>query len=75
MGDENASVRSAAIARVADTALLARLAKWERDPDLRRQVTDRLVAIATAPSDSDGDAAVGGAGRRPPGWKMKRAAC
>ncbi|MFL6280050.1 MAG: hypothetical protein ACJ731_08070, partial [Vicinamibacterales bacterium] len=58
MGDENASVRSAAIARVADTALLARLAKWERDPDLRRQVTDRLVAIATAPSDSDGDAAV-----------------
>jgi hypothetical protein len=58
MGDENASVRSAAIARVADTALLARLAKWERDPDLRRQVTDRLVAIATAPSDSDGDAAL-----------------
>src|SRR3954468_20733150 len=38
-GDENASVRSAAIARVADTALLVRLAKWERDPDLRRQVT------------------------------------
>ena len=58
MGDEDARVRAAAIARVADVPLLARLARWERDPDLRRQVTERLVAVATAPSDTDGDAAL-----------------
>ena len=58
MGDEDARVRAAAIARVADVTLLARLARWERDPDLRRQVTDRLVAVATAPSETDGDAAL-----------------
>ena len=58
MGDEDARVRSAAIARVVDVPLLARLARWERDPDLRRQVTERLVAVATAPSDTDGDAAL-----------------
>ena len=58
MGDEDARVRAAAIARVADVTLLARLARWERDPDLRRQVTDRLVAVATAPAETDGDAAL-----------------
>ena len=30
----------------------------ERDEQLRRELTDRLVAVATAPSDSDGDAAL-----------------
>jgi hypothetical protein len=58
MGDEDVRVRAAAIARVADVTLLARLARWERDPDLRRQVAERLVAVATAPSDTDGDAAL-----------------
>jgi hypothetical protein len=58
MGDESTAVRAAAIARVADVALLARLSKWERDPDLRRQVVDRLVAIATAPAATDADAAL-----------------
>jgi hypothetical protein len=58
MGDESAAVRAAAIARVGDVALMARLAKWERDPDLRRQVAERLVAIATAPAATDADSAL-----------------
>jgi hypothetical protein len=58
MGDESTAVRGAAIARVSDVALLARLSKWERDPDLRRQVVERLVAAATAPAATDADAAL-----------------
>jgi hypothetical protein len=58
MGDESAAVRAAAIARVGDVAQIARLGKWERDPDLRRQVAERLVAIATAPAPTDADAAL-----------------
>jgi hypothetical protein len=58
MGDEDAGVRSAAIGRVVDVSLLARLSRWERDPELRRQVTERLVAIATAPAETDADAAL-----------------
>ena len=56
--DEDVRVRRAAIARVQDVALLARLARSEADGDLRRQLTDRLVAIATSPADTDGDAAL-----------------
>jgi hypothetical protein len=58
MGDESAAVRAAAIARVADVALLVRLARWERDPELQRQVIERLVAVAIAPAPSDADAAL-----------------
>ncbi len=58
MGDEDVRVRGAAIARVTDVALLARLSRWERDPDLRRRVEERLVAVATAPADTDADAAL-----------------
>jgi hypothetical protein len=56
--DEDARVRAAAVGRVRDAAVLARLARSERDPDLRRSIADQLVAIATAPSDTDADAAL-----------------
>jgi hypothetical protein len=55
--DEDLRVRRAAIARLADVEDLVQVAKTERDEDLRREVTDRLVSVATAPSHSDGDAA------------------
>ena len=50
--------RGGDLLRVSDIALLARLARAERDPDLRRELTDRLVAIAIAPADTDADAAL-----------------
>ena len=46
--DEDVRVRAAAVARVADVTVLARLARPEPDADLRRQIAERLVAIATA---------------------------
>jgi len=56
--DEDVRVRTAAIARVADVGSLVRLARSEPDADLRRQIADRLVAIATAFADTDADAAL-----------------
>lgn len=56
--DEDARVRAAAIARLEDAALLARLARTERDSDVRRQITDRLVAIAIAAAPTDADASL-----------------
>ena len=38
--------------------MLTRLSRWERDAELQRQVTERLVGIATAPADTDADAAL-----------------
>ena len=38
--------------------MLADLARSERDDDLRREITERLVAIATAPAGTDADAAL-----------------
>ncbi len=55
--DEDVRVRTAAMERVADPAFLAGLARVEPDLELRRRVTERLVAIAVAPADSDADAA------------------
>ena len=57
-GDEDVRVRRAAVARVVDVSLLVRLARSEPDPDLRREVSERLVGIATAPAENDADAAV-----------------
>src|SRR6266542_4127123 len=57
-GDDDVRVRAAAIARLDDVSLLARLARSERDEDLRRGITDRLVAIAIAPAATDADAAL-----------------
>lgn len=56
--DEDVRVRRAAVGRVVDAGLLARLARSERDADLSRELTERLVAIATAPADTDADAAL-----------------
>src|SRR6478672_5891138 len=56
--DPDARVRTAAVERVGDVALLARLARTEQDPELRRRVIDRLVEIAIAPAETDANAAL-----------------
>jgi hypothetical protein len=56
--DEDVRVRRSAAARIDSCSDLVRLARWERDEDLRRELTDRLVAIATSPADADGEAAL-----------------
>jgi Domain of Unknown Function (DUF349) len=56
--DEDVRVRRAALARVDAVPDLVQIAAAERDDQLRREVTDRLVAVATAPADADGDAAL-----------------
>jgi len=56
--DPDARVRNAAIDRIGGVTLLARLARSEQDPELRRRLADRLVEIAIAPAATDGDAAL-----------------
>jgi hypothetical protein len=56
--DPDVRVRSAAIDRVMDVALLSRLARHEQDPDLRRRLSDRLVEIAITPAATDAGAAL-----------------
>jgi len=56
--DEDVRVRRAALGRINAVGYLSRLARTERDDLLRRELADRLVAIANAPAQSDGDAAV-----------------
>jgi Domain of Unknown Function (DUF349) len=55
--DEDIRIRRAAMGRISAVGYLARLARTERDESLRRELADRLVAIATAPAETDGDAA------------------
>ena len=57
-GDEDVRVRRAAAGRLLGAADIMPLARSERDEDLRRELIDRLVSIATAPDDADGDAAL-----------------
>jgi hypothetical protein len=57
-GDDDVRVRRAAVARLSDASSLAELARSEPDADLRREIADRLVAIATAPADTDAEAAL-----------------
>ncbi len=57
-GDEDPRVRRAAAARLFAVEDLVRMAAMERDPDLRRDVGDRLVDVALAPADTDADAAL-----------------
>src|SRR4051794_2615439 len=57
-GDDDLRVRRAAVTRIESVTDLVQLAKTEKDEDLRRTLTDRLVSIACAPADSDGDAAL-----------------
>ena len=52
--DADVRVRSAAIDRISDATVLARLARSEQDPTLHRTVTDRLVEIAITPASTDG---------------------
>ena len=56
--DEDVRVRRAAVVRVDAVAELVALARSERDDDLRREIAERLVAIATTPREADGDAAL-----------------
>jgi hypothetical protein len=56
--DDDVRVRRAAVVRVDAVAELVALARSERDEDLRREIAERLVAIATTPREADGDAAL-----------------
>ncbi len=56
--DPDARVRTAAVDRVGDAALLARLARSEQDAELRRRLGDRLVEIAISAAPTDADAAL-----------------
>ena len=49
--DEDVRVRRAAVERIGAVGYLARIARTERDESLRRELADRLVAIANAPAD------------------------
>ena len=55
-GDEDVRVRRAAAGRLFRAADILPLARTERDEGLRRELVERLVSIATAPTN----------GRRPP---------
>jgi hypothetical protein len=55
--DEDVRVRRAAISRVGVVGYLARIARTERDESLRRELCERLIAVANAAAESDGDAA------------------
>ena len=55
--DEDVRVRRAAIERIGVVGYLSRIARTERDESLRRDLAERLVAIAIAPAETDGDAA------------------
>ena len=56
--DPDLRVRRAAVARLSFAEDLVRVARSEKDEDLKRTVADRLVAVATAPADNDGEAAL-----------------
>ena len=57
-GDEDVRVRRAAAGRLHRAADILPLARDERDEGLRRELVERLVSIATAADDPDGDAAL-----------------
>ena len=61
-GDEDVRVRRAATARLRSVSELVARAGRETDDELRRELGERLVSIASAPSDGDGDAALALAG-------------
>ena len=56
--DADPRVRRAASARLSFVEDLVRVARSENDDELRRAVAERLVAIACAPSEDDGEAAL-----------------
>src|SRR3970040_342055 len=60
--DDDLRVRRAAAARLRTADDLVLLARAETDGDLRREVQERLVAIANASAESDAEAAIALAG-------------
>src|SRR5688572_9074110 len=56
--DPDPRVRRAAAARLSLPEDLVRAARAEQDAELRRGIAERLVAIASAPSEDDGEAAL-----------------
>src|SRR5688572_15839575 len=56
--DEDVRVRRAAAGRLDQAEEILPIARRERDEELRRELVERLVAIATAPAASDADAAL-----------------
>jgi hypothetical protein len=56
--DPDARVRRAAIERVDHVEDLVSMVRGEHQDDLRRLIADRLVRIAVAPAENDGDAAL-----------------
>ena len=56
--DADVRVRRAAVARLRLAEDLIRAARAEKDEELRRAITDRLVSLASAPADDDGEAAL-----------------
>jgi hypothetical protein len=56
--DEDVRVRRAASDRLGSAADLLPLARGERDEELRRELVERLVSIATSTGDGDGEAAL-----------------
>ena len=56
--DPDVRVRHAAIGRLGSVAELVALVGRESNDDLRRELAERLVAIASSPADTDGDAAL-----------------
>jgi hypothetical protein len=56
--DPDLRVRRAAAARLSFAEDLVRVVRVENDDDLKRTVADRLVALASSPSDDDGEAAL-----------------
>ena len=57
-GDEDVRVRRAAASRLTGATSLVQLVRRERDEDLRRELTERLVEIASAAAPTDGEAAL-----------------
>lgn len=56
--DPDVRVRRAAASRLTLAEDLVRAARAEKDEELRRTLTDRLVALASAPAEDDGEAAL-----------------
>jgi hypothetical protein len=56
--DVDVRVRRAAAGRLHSVVDLVRLVRSERDEELKRELADRLVEIASAAADSDGEAAL-----------------
>ena len=56
--DEDVRVRRAAAGRLQRSEELVGLVRGEQDEELRRELTERLVAIAASPAETDGEAAL-----------------